>query len=163
MSSKPTQVVDFFTLRFNHPSPLSVVRRRQKLHKVRIPHQAVGPLSPVGWTCRCMGQPHKPMDPACQQGTVQAGGGSVMVWGVCSWSDMGLLIRLDTTLTGDMYATYPSYLITCIHSCPLCIPMDSGNCSRAMQHLTHPELLQSGSRNCLLSLNTFAGHHTPQQ
>ncbi|PRD23477.1 UNVERIFIED_CONTAM: hypothetical protein NCL1_46232 [Trichonephila clavipes] len=26
-----------------------------------------------------------------------------MVWGVCSWRDMGPLIRLDTTLTGDRY------------------------------------------------------------
>ena len=43
------------------------------------------------------------MEPACQQGTVQAGGGSVMVWGVCSCSDMGPLISLDMTLTGDMY------------------------------------------------------------
>ncbi|GFW81717.1 transposable element Tcb2 transposase [Trichonephila clavipes] len=43
------------------------------------------------------------MDLTCQQGTVQAGGGSVMVWGVCSWRDMGSLIRPDTTLTGDRY------------------------------------------------------------
>ncbi|GBL93018.1 hypothetical protein AVEN_54651-1 [Araneus ventricosus] len=26
-----------------------------------------------------------------------------MVWDVCSWRDMGPLIRLETTLTGDMY------------------------------------------------------------
>jgi hypothetical protein len=26
-----------------------------------------------------------------------------MVWGMCSWSDMRPLIRLDTTLTGDTY------------------------------------------------------------
>ena len=26
-----------------------------------------------------------------------------MVWGVCSWRDMGPLIRLDTTLTGNRY------------------------------------------------------------
>ncbi|GBN37511.1 Transposable element Tcb2 transposase [Araneus ventricosus] len=50
-------------------------------------------------------QPHESMDPACQQGTVQAGGGSVMVWGVCNWRDMGPLIRLDTTLTGDRYVS----------------------------------------------------------
>ncbi|GFV73578.1 transposable element Tcb2 transposase [Trichonephila clavipes] len=37
------------------------------------------------------------------QRTVQAGGGSVMVWGVYNWSDMGPLIRLGTTLTGDRY------------------------------------------------------------
>ncbi|GFX51566.1 transposable element Tcb2 transposase [Trichonephila clavipes] len=42
------------------------------------------------------------MDCTCQQGTVQARGGSGG-WGVCSWRDMGPLIRLDTTLTGDKY------------------------------------------------------------
>ncbi|GFX07450.1 transposable element Tcb2 transposase [Trichonephila clavipes] len=45
------------------------------------------------------------MDTTCQQGTVQAGGDSVMVWDVCSWRDMGPLIRLDMTLTGDRYAS----------------------------------------------------------
>ena len=48
-------------------------------------------------------QPHQSMDPACQQGNVQADGGSVIVWGLCSWSDMRPLIGLDTTLTGDTY------------------------------------------------------------
>ncbi|GBL93568.1 hypothetical protein AVEN_63702-1 [Araneus ventricosus] len=42
-------------------------------------------------------QPHESMDPTCQQGTVQAGGGSVMVWGVYSWHDMGHPIRLNKT------------------------------------------------------------------
>ncbi|GFX90283.1 transposable element Tcb2 transposase [Trichonephila clavipes] len=41
-------------------------------------------------------QPLESMDPTCQQGTVPADGGSVRVWGVCSWRDMELLIRLDT-------------------------------------------------------------------
>ncbi|GFY32466.1 uncharacterized protein TNCV_3559741 [Trichonephila clavipes] len=45
------------------------------------------------------------MDLTCQQRIVQAGGGYVMVWGVCSWSDMGPLIRLDTKLTGDRYVS----------------------------------------------------------
>ncbi|GFT17273.1 hypothetical protein TNCV_4806001 [Trichonephila clavipes] len=40
------------------------------------------------------------MNPSCQQGTVQAGGGSEMVWGMCS---MKPLIHLDTTLTSDRY------------------------------------------------------------
>jgi hypothetical protein len=30
------------------------------------------------------------------QGTIQAGGDSVMVWGMCSWSDMGPLSRYDS-------------------------------------------------------------------
>ncbi|GBN46095.1 hypothetical protein AVEN_47237-1 [Araneus ventricosus] len=45
------------------------------------------------------------MDPTCQQGTVQSGGASVMVWGLCSWGEMGPLIRLETALTGDRYVT----------------------------------------------------------
>ncbi|GFX51787.1 transposable element Tcb2 transposase [Trichonephila clavipes] len=45
------------------------------------------------------------MDPTCQQGTVQAGGGSVMVWGVCNWRDMRPLIRLDATLPGNRYVS----------------------------------------------------------
>ncbi|GFU12185.1 transposable element Tcb2 transposase [Trichonephila clavipes] len=48
-------------------------------------------------------QPRESMDPTCQQGTAQAGGSSVMVWGVCSWRDMGPLIRLDMTLTSDRF------------------------------------------------------------
>ncbi|GFU34557.1 transposable element Tcb2 transposase [Trichonephila clavipes] len=34
-------------------------------------------------------QPYEFMDPTCQQGTVQAVRGSMMVWGVCTWHDMG--------------------------------------------------------------------------
>ncbi|GFS81772.1 transposable element Tcb2 transposase [Trichonephila clavipes] len=45
------------------------------------------------------------MDPTFQQGTVRADGGSVMIWGVCIWRDMGPLIRLDTTLTCDRYVS----------------------------------------------------------
>ncbi|GBM50521.1 hypothetical protein AVEN_160743-1 [Araneus ventricosus] len=36
-------------------------------------------------------------------GTLQSVGASVMVWDVCSWRDMGPLIRLETTLKGDRY------------------------------------------------------------
>ncbi|GFX04729.1 transposable element Tcb2 transposase [Trichonephila clavipes] len=50
-------------------------------------------------------EPLEPMDPTCQHQTVQAGGGSMMVRGVCSWRDMGPLICLDTSLTGDRYAS----------------------------------------------------------
>ncbi|GBM74573.1 hypothetical protein AVEN_151025-1 [Araneus ventricosus] len=35
--------------------------------------------------------------------TIQSGGASVMAWDVCSWRDMGSLMRLETTLTGDTY------------------------------------------------------------
>ncbi|GFY01757.1 uncharacterized protein TNCV_1467491 [Trichonephila clavipes] len=52
-------------------------------------------------------QPHESMDPTCQQGTVQSGRGSMMVWSVCSWHDMGPLIHLDTTLTGGRRYLHP--------------------------------------------------------
>ncbi|GBM33188.1 hypothetical protein AVEN_251606-1 [Araneus ventricosus] len=58
--------------------------------------------------------------PVCQQGTVQSGGTSVMVWDVCSWRDMGPLIRLETTLTGDRYLSIlPDHLhsfMSIVHS-----------------------------------------------
>ncbi|GFU06938.1 hypothetical protein TNCV_3456101 [Trichonephila clavipes] len=65
------------------------------------------------------------MDPTCQQGTVQDGGGYVMVWNMCNGRDMGTLIRLDTTLTGDRYKRYlprltPTYLWTALSPAYLC-------------------------------------------
>ncbi len=39
------------------------------------------------------------MDPSCQQGTVQAGGGSIMVWAVFTWGGLGLLVQLNGSLT----------------------------------------------------------------
>ncbi|GBL95790.1 hypothetical protein AVEN_715-1 [Araneus ventricosus] len=101
---------------------------------------------------------HLSIDPVRQQGTVQSGGASVTVWDVCSWRDMGPLIRLETTLTGDRNLS-----ITYTHSCPLCIPMDWDNSSRTMRLPTRRELLPSGSRNTLLTLDTSIGHLNPQR
>ncbi|GFW47418.1 uncharacterized protein TNCV_4537081 [Trichonephila clavipes] len=93
-------------------------------------------------------------------GTLQAEGGSVMVWSVRSWRDMELLIRLDTTLTGDRYVS-----ILSDHLHPLMSIVHSDNLesfSRKMRRLKRPELLQSGSRDTLLNLDTSAGHQNPQ-
>ncbi|GFT84928.1 transposable element Tcb2 transposase [Trichonephila clavipes] len=51
------------------------------------------------------------METTCQQRTVQAGGASVLVWGVCSWHAMGPLIRLDRILTGERYVRILSDLV----------------------------------------------------
>lgn len=48
-------------------------------------------------------RPHEAMDPSCQQGTVQAGGGSIMVWGVFTWTGLGPLVKLNGSLTGNAY------------------------------------------------------------
>ncbi|GFX91924.1 hypothetical protein TNCV_3577541 [Trichonephila clavipes] len=52
------------------------------------------------------------MEPKCQLGTVQAGGGSGMVWDVCNLRDMGPLIRIDMTLTSDSVDKQMSYMIS---------------------------------------------------
>ncbi|GFT25321.1 transposable element Tcb2 transposase [Trichonephila clavipes] len=62
-------------------------------------------LDPADGRVRVWRQPHESMDFICQQGTVQVGGGSVMVWCVCSWRDMGPLIRIDTNLTSGRYVS----------------------------------------------------------
>ncbi|GBM40606.1 hypothetical protein AVEN_27193-1 [Araneus ventricosus] len=47
------------------------------------------------------------------RGTVQYGGASPMVWVVRSWCDMGPLIHLETTLTGDSYLSIlPDHLLS---------------------------------------------------
>ena len=43
------------------------------------------------------------MNASCQQGTVQAGGGSVMVWGVFIWNGLGPLVQLNRSLTANGY------------------------------------------------------------
>ncbi|KFM68178.1 Transposable element Tcb2 transposase, partial [Stegodyphus mimosarum] len=48
-------------------------------------------------------RPHEAMDPSCQQGTVQAGGGSIMVWAVFTWHGLVPLVQLNRSLTGKEY------------------------------------------------------------
>ncbi|GBO37584.1 hypothetical protein AVEN_86993-1 [Araneus ventricosus] len=104
---------------------------------------------------------HQSIDPVCRQGTIQSDGASVMVWDVCSWRDMGPLIRLETTLTGDRYLSILPYhlhsFMSIVHS------TDWDNSSRTMRHPTRRELLPSGSRNTLLTLDISIGHLNPQR
>ncbi|GBO01235.1 Transposable element Tcb2 transposase [Araneus ventricosus] len=46
---------------------------------------------------------HEAIDPACQLGTVQGHGGSVMVWGVFSWQFLGFLVLVPTSLDAIRY------------------------------------------------------------
>ncbi|GFV08196.1 transposable element Tcb2 transposase [Trichonephila clavipes] len=83
----------------------------------------------------------------CIQGTVcvcvQAGEGSVMVWDVCSWRDMGSLICLDSTLASDKYVSLLSD-----HLHPFMSIVHSDGHEELQQDNvtpTRPELLQRGS------------------
>ncbi|GBL74153.1 hypothetical protein AVEN_31597-1 [Araneus ventricosus] len=83
-----------------------------------------------------------------------------MVWDVCSCRDMGPLIRLETTMTGDRYLSIlPDHLhsfMSTVNSCE-----NWNNSSRTMRHPTRLELLPSGSRNTPLTLDTSIGHLNP--
>lgn len=46
---------------------------------------------------------HEFMDPSCQMTTLQAGGGGIMVWGMFSWSTLGPLISVETSLNSTEY------------------------------------------------------------
>ena len=50
-----------------------------------------------GVCVRC--RPHEAIDPSCQQGTVQAGDGSILVWGVFSWHGLGPVVHLNMSLS----------------------------------------------------------------
>ncbi|GFW75864.1 transposable element Tcb2 transposase [Trichonephila clavipes] len=50
---------------------------------------------------RVWGKPHKIKEFSCLQGTFQAGGDSVMEWGVCSLHEMGPFMRLHSTMTNQ--------------------------------------------------------------
>ncbi|GFX61507.1 uncharacterized protein TNCV_1030961 [Trichonephila clavipes] len=100
------------------------------------------------------------MDPTCKQGAVQAGGGSVMEWGGCSWRDIGLLKRLHTTLTGSIclssLSDHRHLSMSIVHS--------DGNGKFQQDHvIPHtPRMLQRGSRSTFLNLDTSDGPPNPQ-
>ncbi|GBO17372.1 hypothetical protein AVEN_68729-1 [Araneus ventricosus] len=40
-------------------------------------------------------RPHEAMDASCQQGTVEAGGSSIMVWAVLTWQGLSPIVKLN--------------------------------------------------------------------
>ena len=46
------------------------------------------------------------MDPYCQQGTVSAGGGSIMLRVAFTWSGLDTLVKLDKSLAGNDYLSF---------------------------------------------------------
>ncbi|GFT92564.1 transposable element Tcb2 transposase [Trichonephila clavipes] len=100
------------------------------------------------------------MHPTCQQKIVQASGGSVMVGDMCSCRYMGPQIRLDTTLTGDRYASImPDHLhpfISIVHSDGLREFQKDNVTPHTSRIVT--QLLQDST---LLNLGTFPGYQNP--
>ncbi|GFX14791.1 transposable element Tcb2 transposase [Trichonephila clavipes] len=65
------------------------------------------------------------MDPTCQQRTIQAGGGSVMVWGLCSWHDMGPLQDNATPPRPESLQSGSMRTLLNVHTLPLAPPKSS--------------------------------------
>ncbi|GBM61585.1 Transposable element Tcb2 transposase [Araneus ventricosus] len=101
-------------------------------------------------------KPQESMDPTCQQGTVKSGGASVMVWGLCNWSEIEPLIRLETALTGGRYVT-----ILYDHQHPFMSIVHSDGFGQFQQDNARPprqDLLLSGSRNTFMTSDISIGH-----
>ncbi|GFV66407.1 transposable element Tcb2 transposase [Trichonephila clavipes] len=87
-------------------------------------------------------QPHESLDTTCPQSTVQAGECSMMQGGVGTWRDMGPLIDLDSTLTGDRYLRILSDPLHQFIVC--CILTDLMNLNRTVRHPTRPNFNTEG-------------------
>ncbi len=57
---------------------------------------------------------HESMDPSCFVSTVLAGGGGVMVWGIFSWHNLGLLVPIEHRLNTTAYL---SIVADHVHPC----------------------------------------------
>ncbi|GBM43164.1 hypothetical protein AVEN_128489-1 [Araneus ventricosus] len=94
-------------------------------------------------------------------GTIKSDGASVMVWDVCSWRDMGPLIRLETTLTGDRYL---SILSDHLHSFMSIVHSDGlGQFHRDNATPHAPRIATKWLQETLLTLDTSIGHLNPQR
>lgn len=54
---------------------------------------------------------HEAMNSSCQQGTVEAGGDSIMVSGILTWLELDALVCLNMLLTGN----YCVVIVLCDH------------------------------------------------
>nr|KAF6360109.1 hypothetical protein mMyoMyo1_011067 [Myotis myotis] len=61
------------------------------------------PVASCRWQSESLRKQHESMHPTCMSTTLQAGGGSVMVWGMFSWHDLGSLIHVEQRLTSTAY------------------------------------------------------------
>lgn len=58
------------------------------------------------------------MNSTCLVSTLQAGGGGVMVWGMCSWYDLGFLIPIKHRLNAAVYVSTVHPFLATIYLSP---------------------------------------------
>ncbi|GFV25441.1 transposable element Tcb2 transposase [Trichonephila clavipes] len=106
------------------------------------------------------------MDPACQVGTIQRHGGSIMVWGVFSWLCLGSSVHVPTPLNAIRYA---ELLGGSLHPLMLfCYPHSNGvfqqdNCTSHKSQLSTGWLYEHSSNFSVTNWpleQGVKGHHT---
>ncbi|GFT23280.1 transposable element Tcb1 transposase [Trichonephila clavipes] len=96
--------------------------------------------------------------PATIAGTVQAGGGSIMVWGMFSWHSLGSLIIVEGTM--DQYK-YASVLADHVHpTCALFFLRMMASSSRTMRGAIQLPVYVRGSKSTSMSLPSSPGQQT---
>ncbi len=103
---------------------------------------------------------HESMDPSCLVTMVQAGGGSLMVWGIFSWHTLGPLVPikhcLNTTVYLSIVADHVHPFMTTVY------PSSDATSSRIMHHVTKLRSSQTGFLNMTMSSLYSNGLHSHQ-
>ncbi len=103
---------------------------------------------------------HETMDPSCLVSTVQASGGSVMVWGIFSWYTLGPLVPIEHCLNATAYlsivADHVRPFITTVY------PSSDVTSSSIMHHVTKLKSSQTGFLNMTMSSLYSNGPHSHQ-
>nr|KAF6360017.1 hypothetical protein mMyoMyo1_010975 [Myotis myotis] len=103
---------------------------------------------------------HESMYPTCMSTTLQAGWGSVMVWGMFSWHDLGPLFHVEQRLNST---TYLSIVADQVHPIMLMAYSNGdGSSNKTMHHATVLVLCRSGFKNMRETLPCLGGRHNHQ-
>nr|KAF6300630.1 hypothetical protein mMyoMyo1_009100 [Myotis myotis] len=103
---------------------------------------------------------HESMHPTCMSTTLQAGGGSFMVWGMFSWHDLGPLICVEQHLNSTIYL---SIIADQVH--PIMLMADPNGDGFFQQDNAHAMVLilcRSGFKNMREALPCLGGPHNHQ-
>ncbi len=102
---------------------------------------------------------HESMNPFCLVSTVQAAGGSVMVWGIFSWHTLGLLVQIEHRLNATVYLSIVAdhvhpFMTTVYH-------LLMATSTRIMHHVTKLKSSQTGFLNMTMSSLYSNGLQSP--
>ncbi|GBM50916.1 hypothetical protein AVEN_64288-1 [Araneus ventricosus] len=89
-------------------------------------------------------RPHEAMDPSCQQGAAQVGGGSIIVWAVFTWHRLGPMAKLNQSWNGNCYVR-----LLGVYLQPFMDPNSDGNFTRLKSFAIGLRNILDNSSECL--------------